>query len=148
MPRNPLATLIKVRRLAYEDALGRLASALANEDRAAREAHDIERTIAEEMVAASDPEGSDAMVEAFGAWLPRARQQLESIRHVLAERQAETVRVRAELTVCRTALESVESLHEQRRAAAHRAEERAQARELEDLPPRSPDITAAEPQTT
>ncbi len=35
----------------------------------------IERTIAEETQAASDPAGSDAVVEAFGAWLPGARRQ-------------------------------------------------------------------------
>ena len=132
MPRDPLATLIKVRRLACDEAMRKLASALANEDKAERGAHEIERTIAEEMAAASHPDGSDAMVEAFGAWLPQARQQLEGARRVLADRQAETVRVRAELTACRTALESVEALQEQRRLATARAVERAEIREIED----------------
>jgi flagellar biosynthesis chaperone FliJ len=141
MPHDPLATLIKVRRLACDDALRKLSDALADEDRAERGFHEIERTIAEEMAAASDPDGSDAMVEAFGAWLPRARQQLESARRVLSDRQAETVRVRAELTACRTALESVETLQQQRRDAARQALEHAHARDIDDRPRRSPDGT-------
>ena len=144
MPRDPLSALIKVRRLACDDAARQLAGALENEARAERGAHDIERTIAEEMAAASDPDGSDAVVEAFGAWLPRVRQQLDGARRVLADRQAETVRVRAELTACRTALESVETLREQRTAVARQAIERAETRELEDRPPRVADATEHE----
>lgn len=141
MPRDGLVTLIKVRRFACDEAMRKLATALADEDKAERGTHEIERTIAEEMAAASHPDGSDAMVEAFGAWLPRARQQLEGARRVLADRQAETVRLRAELTVCRTALESVETLQEQRLVAAKRVIERAQMREIEDRPPQARDFT-------
>lgn len=141
MARDPLVTLIKVRRQACDDATRKLATALANEDKAERGAHEIERSIAEEMAAASHPDGSDAMVEAFGAWLPRARKQLEGARHTLADRQAETARLRAELTACRTALESVETLQQKRQLAARQAIDYAHAREMEDRPQRSSDLT-------
>jgi hypothetical protein len=143
MKRDPLATLIKIRRRACDDALRKLADALAQEDRVAREIQALERTIAHETEAASSPDGSDAVVEAFGVWLLRARQQLQTHRRVSRDRESDTVRARAELTACRTALESVEALHEQRRIAADRAREAAEARELEGRP----SVPAIEEQT-
>lgn len=134
MRRDSLAMLIKVRRRACDDALRKLADVLAQEDRIERDIQGIERTIAEEMAAASSPDGTDAVVEAFGVWLVKAREQLQTKRRLLSDRQSETVRARAELTACRTALESVEALQEQRRAAADRVRETAEARDLEDRP--------------
>ncbi len=111
-------------------------TALAAEARAEQMAHAVELTVAEETEAAADPLGSDAIVEAFAAWLPGARQKLEETRRSLVNFQAETSRARAELTACRTALESVEALQQQRREEAKRARDRAFERELEDRPRR------------
>jgi len=133
--RDTLATLIKVRRLACDDAQRKLVKALTDEGRAEKIVHEAERTIAQELEIASAPESSDAVVEAFGAWLGGARRQLDGARRILLERRAETVRMRAELTASRTALETVETLHEQRRQAAKRAQERGAQRELDDRPP-------------
>ena len=134
MARDPLATLIKVRKRACDEAQRRLVEALAFEDRAEQTSHRLERTIAQETQAATDVTSSDAMVEAFAAWLPGARQQLASARQVLMDRQAETMRNRAELTACRTALETVETLQKERKAATQRAIEAVYARDLEDRP--------------
>lgn len=134
MKRDPLATLIKLRRRACDDAVRKLADALAQEDRVEREIRGLERTIAEETAAASSPDGSDAVVEAFGIWLVNARQQLHAHRRLLSDRRSEVARARAELTACRTALESVEALQQQRRAAADRARDSAEARDLEGRP--------------
>ena len=135
MARDPLATLIKVRKLACDEAQRRLIESLGLEDRAEQMSHRLERTIAQETLAATDVNGSDAMVEAFAAWLPGARQQLASARQVLLDRQAETMRSRAELTACRTALETVETLQKERREATQRAIDLVYARDLEDRPP-------------
>ena len=132
MARDPLAALIKVRKLACDEAQRRLVEALNLEDRAEQAAHRVERTIAQETEAATDVDGSDAMVEAFGAWLPEARRQLAAARQVLLDRQAETVRTRVELTACRTALETVEMLQRQRREAAQRAIDKLYERDLDD----------------
>lgn len=134
MSRDPLATLIRVRRLACDDAQRQLVSAIAAEARAQELAHTVERAIARETQAASDCGSSDAMVEAFGAWLPGARRQLQDARRALLSTQAEAVRARAELTASRTALESVEALHGQRHQAARLAAERKFQRELDDRP--------------
>jgi putative NADH-flavin reductase len=134
MARDPLATLIKVRKLACDEAQRKLVEALALEDRAEQMSHRVERTIAQETQAATDVNGTDAMVEAFAAWLPSARQQLATARQALLDRQAETMRSRAELTACRTALETVETLQKERKDAAQRAIDLVYARDLEDRP--------------
>lgn len=134
MTRDPLITLIKVRRLASDEAQRHLVNALNEESRAERIVQETERVMAQEMETASDPNSSDAVVEAFGAWLGGARRQLETARRMLLDRQAETIRVRAELTATRTALESVEALQEQRRQEAQRAQDQRLQRELEDRP--------------
>lgn len=134
MAREPLVVLIKVRKLACDEAQRKLVEALALEDSAEQTSHRVERSIAQEMRAATDISGSDAMVEAFAAWLPGARQQLACARQVLLTRQAETMRTRAELTACRTALETVETLQKERKDATQRAIEMVYARDLEDRP--------------
>ena len=134
MTRDPLVTLIKVRKLACDEAQRKLVEALALEDRAEQMSQRVERTIAQETQAATDVNGSDAMVEAFAAWLPGARQQLASARQLLLDRQAETMRSRAELTACRTALETVETLQKERKDAAQRAIDLVYTRDLEDRP--------------
>lgn len=137
--RDPLETLIKVRRRACDEAQRALVDALALEDKAAQACQAIERKIAQETEAATDVSGTDAMVEAFVAWLPAARRDLAHCRHVLGDRQAETMRCRAELTACRTALETVETLVEHRKEAARHAVDLLYARDLEDRPPRRDD---------
>ena len=132
MARDPLATLIKVRKLACDEAQRRLVDALTIENRAEQAAHRVERAIAQETEAATSIDGSDEMVEAFAAWLPEARRQLASAQQALLDRQAETVRTRVELTACRTALETVETLQRQRREAAQQAVDKLYERDLDD----------------
>ena len=107
---------------------------LTNEDRAEKIVHEAERTIALEMEIASAPHGADTIVEAFGLWLVGARRQLEAVRHSLLQHQSETIRARADLTACRTALESVQTWQDERKEAARKASERSFERELEDRP--------------
>ena len=134
MPSDPLATLVKVRKRACDEAQRSLVVALTLEDRAEQANHQIERKIARETEAATDVNGSDAMVEAFAAWLPAARRELAQVQQVLLDRQAETMRCRAELTACRTAQETVELLVAERKAAAQRAVDLIYTRDLEDRP--------------
>ena len=133
---DPLSTLIKLRRRVCDEARLALAKAIAAEAEAEARVQAVDRTIAIEAEAAADPAGSDATVEAFVAWLPGARGLLEEARRTLVDLQAETARVRAELTASRTAFESVEALDQQRREAAHLARERRAERDLEDRPSR------------
>lgn len=144
MARDPLATLIKVRQLACDESQRKLVEALGLEDKAEQVSHRLELSIAQETEAATDIHGTDAMVEAFAAWLPVIRRQLASARQVLLDRQAETMRYRAELTVCKTALETVETLQKQRKDEALRMIDMVYARDLEDHPfePKNLDVNA------
>lgn len=134
---NPLATLLKVRKRACDEAQRALVEALTLENRAEQASQRMEREIALETEAATDLNGTDAMVEAFAAWLPAARREMAQARQTLGNRQAETVRSRAELTACRTAMETVETLIAQRKEAAQRAIDVLYARDLDDRPPRT-----------
>ena len=134
MPSDPLATLIKVRKRARDEAQRALVDALELENRAEQSSQRMERRIAQETEAATDVNGSDAMVEAFAAWLPAARRELAHHRQTLMDRQADTMRSRAELTACRTALEIVETLVSERQEATRRAIDLIYARDLEDRP--------------
>lgn len=145
MATNPLATLLKVRKRACDEAQRALVDALALENRAERASQRMEREIALETEAATDLNGTDAMVEAFAAWLPVARREVAVARQMLSNRQAETIRSRAELTACRTAMETVETLITQRRDAAQRALDLLYARDLDDRPIRSDGSTCDAP---
>lgn len=134
MARDPLATLIRVRKLACDESQRKLVEVLAFEDKAEQASHRLELAIAQETEAATDIHGTDAMVEAFAAWLPEARRQLAAARQVLLDRQAETMRRRAELTACKIALETVETLQKQRKDEVRRVIDLVYARELEDRP--------------
>ncbi len=133
MARDPLASLVRLRRTACDDAQRCLISCVTIEAQAEAAANEAERTIARETHAASDPDGSDTLVEAFAAWLPEARRRTAEARHRLETLQAETARARATLTACRTALETVETLQKQRREAAKLADQRRWQLELEEL---------------
>ena len=143
---DPLSTLIKVRKRACDEAQRLLVVSLAQEDRAEQASQRVERQIAQETEAATDINSSDAVVEAFAAWLPSARQNLTAARQKLMDRQADTMRSRAELTACRTALETVEALQQQRKEAAQRAIDLIYSRDLEDRPARKNDLDDEQPE--
>ncbi len=136
MPHDSLATLVKIRQLACDDAMRSLVLALDLESQASQATHAIERAVAQQTEIASDPASPDAVVEAFGHWFLGARRQLEVTQNRLQERQAETTRKRAELTACRTALESVETLQKERRRSVEAARAQKLQRDLDDRPQR------------
>ena len=136
MPHDSLATLVKIRQLACDDAMRSLVLALDLESQASQATHAIERAVAQQTEIASDPASPDAVVEAFGHWFLGARRQLEVAQNGLQERQAETTRKRAELTACRTALESVETLQKERRRSVEAARAQKLQRDLDDRPQR------------
>jgi flagellar export protein FliJ len=136
LSRDPLATLMRLRRAACDEAQINLVRRLGAETGAGRLAAELDRSIARETEAATDIAGSDAVVEAYAAWLPGARRRLTEARRTLEALQAETARARAELAACRTALESVETLQTQRHQAAQAERQRAWQRDLDDRPHR------------
>jgi len=129
MPRDPLDTLARVRRMAHEEALAALALVLQAEEAADDLAKQAERTIAAETVAAGALDGDDGVVEAFAAWLPGARQRAAQARGACERAQADVSRARAVLAMTRAGVEAVATLLDEqasRRAAlAARQEQHA-----------------------
>lgn len=129
MKHDPLLTVARLRRLARDEARQELSRALVVEAAASARADDATRQIADETAAASSLMGDDSMVDAFATWLPGARQHAAATRAVSERASAEVGRMRAILTVSRTAAESVETLLAQR--AAMQAEDRGRRLQAE-----------------
>lgn len=118
MARDPLDALLRLRRLAQEEATRDLAAALAASDATTAALERVELSIAAETAAASSIEADDVAVEAFGRWL-----QLVKVAHAAAaaasgRAEAETVRARAVLGAARAAVRAVEGEIERQAAAA------------------------------
>ena len=117
MPRDALETARWLRQRAIDETREALSATITLASEAASAARDAERAIERETERASNPDGNDALVEAFAAWLPGARHVAGQARAASERLEAEVVRRRAELAACRAALEAVESLLAERRHA-------------------------------
>jgi len=126
---EPLRTLLRVRRLALDEARLTLASCVATETAAAAAIRDIEDEIRRETERASSLDTGDAVVEAFALWLRRVRDQQTRTAAALREAEERTHEARAVLTACRAAVEAVETeiarRDEVRRQEAARVEQRS-----------------------
>ncbi len=114
MKHDAIVTVARLRRLARDEARQALFRALAAEAVAIGHADDALRQIADETAAASSIMADDAVVDAFAAWLPGARQHAAATRAACERAGAEVGRMRAILTVSRIAAEAVEALLLQR----------------------------------
>lgn len=132
MKHEALVTVARLRRLALDDASQAVSRALAAEAVAATRADDATRQIADEAAMASNLNGDDAMVEAFAAWLPGARQHASETREACERAGAEVARLRAVLTASRTASEAVETLLAQRAEAQAEDRNRRSQAELDE----------------
>ncbi len=132
MKHEALVTVARLRRLALDDASQAVSRALAAEAAAATRADDATRQIADEAAMASSLNGDDAMVEAFAAWLPGARQHAAETRESCERASAEVARLRAVLTASRTASEAVETLLAQRAEAQAEDRNRRSQAELDE----------------
>ncbi len=129
MPRDPLDTLIRLRRASLEEAMRELGTRLAGEAEATAAVARIEAAITAEQNAASRLDAGDAAVEDFGRWLRRIGQERVGAAAARDRAEAETTRVRAVLGVARAALAAAEAeaarRAEQARADALRREQAA-----------------------
>ncbi len=132
MAHDPLHTLLAVRRHAVDEGRRALADSLEAAAAAAKAARAAELAITREMQRASSIDGGDNLVEAFAAWLPAARQRAAQAQARHDRQEAEVARCRADLTVCRTALEAIEQLIESRDATRNQERSRRDQAELDD----------------
>ncbi len=122
MSRDALEIVLRIRRVAVDEAKRGLAVALAAEGVAQRQATAAEDMIASESDNAADVNQGDASVEAFAAWLPVGRAKAKAARSALEAAGADVVLQRAALTAARAAAEAAEALLDRRRAARLLAE--------------------------
>lgn len=136
--RDPLTSLLRLRRTAVDAARQDLAACLSAEEVAARTVAELKAAIAREMDAASSLATDDAEVEAFAAWLRQVRPQQAEACGAHDRARAETVRSRAALAAARAAERAAEIMLD-KRAAEQRAEaaKRAQ-REIDEVAQRRP----------
>ena len=128
-----LQALLRVRHLASDEARRTLSEALARETLAQEAADAMEREIARETALACSLDADDAVVEAFGAWLPGARARAEASRSAADRAAAETARARAGLKLARSGLEAAEALAAEHLAAKKEADARHEQHSLDDL---------------
>ncbi len=95
MARDPLDALIRLRRLALEEAMRELGARLAEEAEAIAAVARIEASIAAEQAAASRLDTGDAAVEGFGRWLRRIGQERAAAAAARDRTEIETTRSRA-----------------------------------------------------
>lgn len=117
MPRDALDALLRLRRLAREDALRDLAVCMAADAAANAAVARIDAAIVAEEAAASRLDAEDIAVEAFGRWLRRVREERDAASTTRDRAEAGTTRARAVLGAARAALVVVEA------ELARRAEE-------------------------
>ncbi|MGH7041750.1 MAG: flagellar FliJ family protein [Acetobacteraceae bacterium] len=139
MARDPLAPVLRLRRMARDAALGNLAAALRQEAAAAQAVAVLETTIARETETAASLTGDDSVVEAFGVWLRHARRDLDRAAAVRDAAGEEVVLGRAVLGAARAAVRAAEELLARRDAEQREAETRAEQRALDEIAPLSPD---------
>ncbi len=133
MARDPLPTLLRLRRLAADEAKRALAEALGREAQAEAVAVGAEREIARETEIAMGLEADDAAVEAFGRWLTGSRRRVAGAREAAERAGAETARARAALNLTRAGLEAAEELAAGRARVQAEAKMRYEQHALDDL---------------
>jgi flagellar FliJ protein len=116
--RDPLATVLRIRRITVDDARRQLGVALRAEEEANMAVLAAEAAIGAEGEAASDLMAGDGAVEAYARWLPVGRAQVTAAQAAADRASSEVALARAALTVARAAAESADSLLTRRRDAA------------------------------
>ena len=129
--RDPLRSVLRIRREAVDDARRALSECLIAETARAAAADCAEAVIGRELELASRLSGTDSTVEAFARWLPLAREMAERARVAHDRAVLETGRARACLAAARAAAKVVEEL-QARRAAERDADIRRREQHEQD----------------
>ncbi len=132
MTRDPLETLMRLRRAELDEARRALGEVLEAEQAAQRERDSVEAEIVAETRVAAESD-TDGDVERFARWLQRGRARLKAAELALAVAADATTLKRAELNLVRAAVEATENLLEKRRSETREGQSRAAQQELDDM---------------
>ena len=128
-----LQAVLRLRRIASDEARRLVTEAVSREDAARETADDAEREIVRETALACSLEVDDTAVETFSAWLAEARLRAEAARKAADRAAAETTRARAALRLARAGLEATEALVAVRSAEQGAVEAQREQHDLDDL---------------
>jgi flagellar export protein FliJ len=127
MTRDPLESLLRLRRLTVDQARRGLAECLRAESEAAQSVASIEASIARETDVATNLASDDVQVEAYAAWLRRIRPKQQAAHAAQAQAEAATSGGRAVLAAARAAVRAAEKMLEEHAAVRlDEAEHKAQ----------------------
>lgn len=138
MARDTLHTLLRVRRLAVDEARRALAESIRQEQAAERALADATAAIAKETAAATALSAGDAEVEAFAAWLPQGRAAERRAEERVATAGLASAEARTAVALARAAVRATEALIAQREEALLSARQHAEQHALDEVALRPP----------
>ena len=133
-----LAALLRLRRIALDQARTALAEALVREGQAAAAMATLDAAMARETEAATSLATGDYAVDAFDAWLKRTRPVRDAAEAALQSANDATAEVRAVLAAARAGVEAAEELLARLQAEQAAEVERAAQHALDDATRRRP----------
>jgi flagellar export protein FliJ len=140
MTHDPLDALLKVRRMAADEARRGLAECLRAESEAIAAIVEIEASIGRETEAATSLAADDAEVEAFAAWLRRIRPQQRAAHAAAEEAEAAATQARMLLGAACAAIRAAEEMLAKHAAEARAAAQRKGQAEIDEMAQRSGSI--------
>lgn len=135
--KHSLQPLLRLRRLAQDQAKRGLAESLRVECEAEAAVVAIQKDIARETEAATDLAGDDANVEAYGTWLRSVRPKQRAAEAAEVAAEAETAEARAVLAMSRAAVRAVEEILARHAEGENRNAERRAQHVLDEVAQRS-----------
>jgi flagellar export protein FliJ len=141
MSHDPLEALLRLRRIAADEARRGLAECLRAEGEVAAAVATIEAAIARETEAATSLAAGDAEVEAFAAWLRRVRPKQRAALAAAEAAETATTQARGVLGAARAGVQATEETLEKRAAVVRAEAERKAQNEIDEAAQHSGMIT-------
>lgn len=133
MKDESLGTLLRLRRIAADEARRNLADCLRQESAARQALRDLEAAVECQMEAAARVDASDRAVEEFAAWLRRNRIEKETNEQALHLAETRSAEARSVLSVSMIAVETLEKLLDRRAEAREAGRDRQDRNDLDEL---------------
>jgi flagellar export protein FliJ len=140
MKHDPVESLLRLRKMAADQARRELAECLRAESEAAAATAAIKAAIARETEAASSLAVGDTEVEAFAAWLRTMRPQQQAAHAAQAAAEAATSEARAVLGAARAAVRAAEAVLEKNSAVAQAEAARKAQNQIDEVASRAKSI--------
>ena len=141
MKSDPLAALLRLRRLTADEARSELADCLRAESEAQQAVAAIEAAIDRETEVATSLAGGDAEVEAFAAWLRRILPKQRAALAAAEAAEAATTQARGVLGAARAGVQATEETLEKRAVVLRAEAEHKAQNEIDEAAQRSGAIT-------